>query len=286
VNLPASGGYDTILVIVDRCTTAGIFVPTVSSYTAESIAELLFDNVVRRGFILEKIITDRDPKITKLFWQMISRRLNLRHSVTTAWHAQTDGAAERLNQTLETAIRAYVSLQLNDWHASLPMLELAYNTAKNAVTGMSPFDLLYVQPQNVVERLLGISDRNPAGTDNLQAQDFVENARNRLKDAREAVTKSLRLQKLYYDRRHGPLRPIQVGDFISIRLADHPISLVKRTKLTQQKLPPYKVLEVLANKHAVRLDIPPQVSIHPVLSIQHVDRAIDPSQDPFERSNH
>jgi hypothetical protein len=111
-------------------------------------------------------------------------------------------------------------------------------------------------------------------------------ARNRLKDAREAVTKSLRLQKLYYDRRHGPIRPIQVGDFVSIRLADHPVSLVKRTKLTQQKLPPYKVLEVLANKHAVRLDIPPQVGIHPVLSIQHVDRAVDPSQDPFQRSNH
>jgi hypothetical protein len=125
------------------------------------------------------------------------------------------------------------------------MMELAYNTAKNAFTGMSPFDLLYVQPQNVVERLMGISNRDP--TDNLQAHDFVENARNRLKDAREAVTKSLRLQKLYYDRRHGPIRPIQVGDFVSIRLADHPVSLVKRTKLTQQKLPPYKVLEVLGS---------------------------------------
>jgi hypothetical protein len=284
VNLPPSGGYDAILVIVDRCTKAAIFVPTVSSYTAEMIAELLFDNVVRRGFIPEKIITDRDPKITKSFWKTLARRLNLKHSLTAAWHAQTDGAAERLNQTLETAIRAYVSPQLDNWHASLPMLELAYNTAKNASTSMSPFDLLYVQPQNVVERLLGISDRDP--TDNLQAQDFVENARNRLKDAREAVTKSLRLQKLYYDRRHGPIRPIEVGDFVSIRLADHPVSLVKRTKLTQQKLPPYKVLEVLANKHAVRLDIPPQVGIHPVLSVQHVDRAVDPSQDPFQRSNH
>jgi hypothetical protein len=45
---------------------SSIFVrPTVSSYTAEMIAELLFDNVVRRGFIPEKIITERDPKITK-----------------------------------------------------------------------------------------------------------------------------------------------------------------------------------------------------------------------------
>jgi hypothetical protein len=104
VNLPPSGGYDAILVIVDRCTKAAIFVPTVSSYTAEMIAELLFDNVVQRGFIPEKIITDRDPKITKSFWKTLARRFNLKHSLTAAWHAQTDGAAERLNQTLETAI--------------------------------------------------------------------------------------------------------------------------------------------------------------------------------------
>jgi hypothetical protein len=284
VNLLPSGGYDAILVIVDRCTKAAIFVPTVSSYSAEMIPELLFDNVVRSGFIPEKIITDRDPKITKYFWKTLARRLNLKHSLTAAWHALTDGAAERLNQTLETAIRAYVSPQLDNWHESLAMLEIAYNTSKNASTGMSPFDLLYVQPHNVVDRLMGITDRQL--DDNLAAQDFIDLARNRLRDAREAVTKNLRLQKLYYDRRHGPIRPIQVGDFVSFRLADHPVSLVKRTKLTQQKLPPYKVLEVLANKHAVRLDIPPQIGIHPVLSVQHVDRAVDPSQDPFQRFNH
>jgi transposase InsO family protein len=246
VNLPPSGGYDAILVVVDRCTKTAIFVPTVSSYSADTIAELLFDNVVRRGFIPEKIITDRDPKITKSFWKTLARRLNLKHSLTAAWHAQTDGAAERLNQTLETAIRAYVSPQLDDWHASLSMLELAYNTAKNASTGMSPFDLLYVQPQNVVDRLMGISDRD--STDNLQAQDFVENARNRLKDAREAVTKSLRLQKLYYDRRHGPIRPIQVGDFVSIRLADHPVSLVTSAKSDMSPEKPARSLENVRTK--------------------------------------
>jgi hypothetical protein len=43
---------------------------------------------------------------------------------------------------------------------------------------------------------------------------------------------------------------------------------------------------VLANKHAVCLDIPPQIGIHPLLSIQHIDRAVDQSQDPFQRSDH
>jgi transposase InsO family protein len=59
-----------------------------------------------------------------------ARRLILKHSLTAARHGQTDGAAERLNQTLGTAIRAYISPQLDNWHESLSMLELAYNTAR------------------------------------------------------------------------------------------------------------------------------------------------------------
>jgi hypothetical protein len=77
-----------------------------------------------------------------------------------------------------------------------------------------------------------------------------------------------------------------VGDFVSIRLNQQPVSLIKRTKLTHQKLPPCKVLKVLSNGHAVRLDLPPHIGIHPVLSIQHVDCAVDPSRDPFKRSDH
>jgi hypothetical protein len=97
--------------------------------------------------------------------------------------------------------------------------------------------------------------------------------------------KGIRLQKIYYDRRHGPIKPIEAGDFVLIRLDQHLVALIKRMKLTQQKLPPYRVLEVLAKKHAVKLDIPPHIGIHPVISIQHVERTVDPSKDPFERSN-
>jgi hypothetical protein len=144
----------------------------------------------------------------------------------------------------------------------------------------------YGMSSNVVERLMGITDSDRQMDDNLATQDFIELVRNSLRNAREAVTKSIRLQKLYHDHRHGPIRPIQVGDFVSIRLDQHPVSLVKRTKLTQQKLAPCKVLEVLANGHAVRLDLPQHIGIHPVLSIQHVDRAVDPTLDPFKRSDH
>ena len=46
--LPPSHGHDAILVIVDRLTKCGIFIPTKSNYTSETLADLFMENVVKR----------------------------------------------------------------------------------------------------------------------------------------------------------------------------------------------------------------------------------------------
>jgi hypothetical protein len=146
--------YYLLQVIVDRLTKTGLFIPTTSNYTAETIAELCIENVVRRGWIPDKLITDRDAKLVRSFWKKLAKRLRFDHWLTAAWHAQTDGAAERLSQTLEVAIRAYIEPRQDNWAKELPLLKLAYNTAKNAVTGFSPYELLYIQPHDHIKRLI------------------------------------------------------------------------------------------------------------------------------------
>jgi hypothetical protein len=59
--------------------------------------------------------------------------------------------------------------------------------------------------------------------------------------------------------------------------------MVKRNKLSQQKLPPFRVTKVRADGRAVELDIPSNLNIHPVVSVQHVEKAQDPAKDPFNR---
>lgn len=111
-------------------------------------------NIVARGFLHCKFITDRDPRLITGFWKKMCRGLKIDHKKTAAFHAQTDGAAERLNQTLEIALRNYINRKQNDWSKHLYLIELAYNTAKNSTTGFAPYGLLYSQPQNPVERIL------------------------------------------------------------------------------------------------------------------------------------
>lgn len=287
MGLPKSQGkYDAILVIIDRFTRTGIFVPTTSNFTAATIAEIFMERIVSKGFLPTKFITDRDPRLIQSFWQTLCARLGIDHRKTAAFHAQTDGAAERLNQTLESALRAYVAPRQNDWSKYLHMMELAYNTARNVTTGFAPYELLYAQPQNPVHRILAsdlpnLDDIN----ENFAASDLLEASQIRLKDAQQAIIKATEAYKRYYDGRHSPIFPYKVGDYASIRLDKHPVAIIKRNKLSQQKLPPYKVTRIVSEGRAIELDIPPNLGIHPVVSIQHVEHAPCPADDPFKRTS-
>ena len=44
---------------------------------------------------------------------------------------------------MEAYLRVFINFEQNDWARLLPMVEFAYNNAKNASTGHTPFKLNY-----------------------------------------------------------------------------------------------------------------------------------------------
>ena len=63
--------------------------------------------------------------------------------VSSAYHPQTDGQTERVNQIMEDMLRACVLTYGKDWEQSLPYAEFSYNNSYQASLGMSPFEALY-----------------------------------------------------------------------------------------------------------------------------------------------
>mmetsp|Transcript_14082 Transcript_14082/g.20456 ORF Transcript_14082/g.20456 Transcript_14082/m.20456 type:complete len:118 (-) Transcript_14082:34-387(-) len=98
-------GFDAILVIVDRFTKYSKFIPTRTDADAAITAELFFEHWVRFARLPRTIISDRDSKFTGLFWQRLMAKLKVKSHLSTAYHPQTDGQTERVNQTLETYLR-------------------------------------------------------------------------------------------------------------------------------------------------------------------------------------
>jgi hypothetical protein len=88
---------------------------------------------------LSDIISDRDSRFTSEVWKEFLRLSGIQSRMSKAFHPQTDGQTERLNQTIEAYLRSFVNTEQNDWVSLLPMAEFAYNNSTTTATGMSPF---------------------------------------------------------------------------------------------------------------------------------------------------
>ena len=89
------------------------------------------------------IISDRGTQFTSQFWVSLQHALGTQLRFSTAYHPQTDGQTERVNQILEDMLRACVIDFGAGWEDSLPYAEFSYNNSYQGSIKMSPFEALY-----------------------------------------------------------------------------------------------------------------------------------------------
>ncbi|KAL4037875.1 hypothetical protein IC575_001476 [Cucumis melo] len=150
-------GFTVIWVVVDRLTKSAHFVPGKSTYTASKWAQLYMSEIVRLHGVPVSIVSDRDARFTSKFWKGLQTAMGTRLDFSTAFHPQTDGQTERLNQVLEDILRACALEFPGSWDSHLNLMEFAYNNSYQATIGMTSFEALYA---NVVDpRFVGVRDR-------------------------------------------------------------------------------------------------------------------------------
>ncbi len=59
--------------------------------------------------------------------------------MSSAFHPETDGLAERMNRTVIQLLRSSSNFKSNDWTDNLTSIELAINNFTQSSTSMSPF---------------------------------------------------------------------------------------------------------------------------------------------------
>ena len=99
--LPLAQGYDLILVVVDRLTKMAHFIPTTEKTIAGGLVRLFRDNVWKLHGLPESIISDRGPQFAAEVMRELNAILEIDSKLSTAFHPQTDGQTERMNQELE-----------------------------------------------------------------------------------------------------------------------------------------------------------------------------------------
>ena len=143
--LPIAQGYDSILVVVDRLMKMVHFIPTIEKMLAEGLARLFRDNVWKLHGLPESIVLDRGLQFAAGIMQKLNRMLGIESKLSTAFHPQTDGQMERVNQELEQYLRMFIDHRQEQWPGWLGMAEFAYNNKTHSSTKVSPFKANYRQ---------------------------------------------------------------------------------------------------------------------------------------------
>ena len=137
--LPLAQGYDSILVVVDRLTKMAHFIPTTEKMTAGGLAQLFRDNVWKLHGLPESIISDRGPQFAAGVMRELNAMLGIDSKLSTAFHPQTDGQTERMNQELEQYLRMFIDHRQDQWPEWLGTAEFTYNNKVQTSTKVSPF---------------------------------------------------------------------------------------------------------------------------------------------------
>lgn len=152
--------YDSILVIVDRFTKLALYIPVTKKITAAELAEIFMVHVFRRFGAPAGMTSDRGSVFTSAFWLTFCWYLGVRRRLSTAFHPQTDGQTENMNQTLEHYLRCYYNYQQNDWTRKLSLAEFTYNSSRHSTTGLTPFfALMGYHPRMEIDARDSVAER-------------------------------------------------------------------------------------------------------------------------------
>ncbi|GKA54817.1 reverse transcriptase domain-containing protein [Tanacetum coccineum] len=126
-----------------RLTKSAHFIPTIETYSMETLTRLHIKDIVSRHGVSIFIISDHNSHFTSRFWQSMQNSLGTQLDMSTAYHPETDRQSERTIQTLEDMLRSYVIDFRKGWDRHLPLVEFSYNNSYHASIKAAPFEALY-----------------------------------------------------------------------------------------------------------------------------------------------
>ena len=185
----------------------------------------------------KSIISDRDPKFVSNFWQRLQNALGTKHTLSTAFHPQTDGQSERTIQTLEDMLRACVLSWKGTWEDHLALVEFAYNNSYQASIKMAPYEALYGR------RCISPICWETLGERSLVGPHWVQETSKKVQQIRQNLLAAQSRQKNYADIRRRDLE-FAVGDLVLLRVS--PTKGIVRFgttgKLSPRYIGPFKII--------------------------------------------
>nr|CAB3504395.1 unnamed protein product [Digitaria exilis] len=191
-------------------------------------AEIYLARIVCLHGVPKTIISDRGTQFVARFWEQLQLSLGTKLIRSSAYHPQTDGQTERVNQILEDKLRACVIHYGKNWEKCLSLAEFSYNNSYQASLKMAPFEALYGRR----------CERYTYGPD------LEKEVEEKVRIIRENLRTAQSRQKSYFDQRRRPLQ-FEAGDHVYLKVS--PTKGVQRFglkgKLAPRYVGPYEITQ-------------------------------------------
>lgn len=263
VKLPKSNGYDSIMVVVDKNTKLAHFIPTYEKINAYDTASLYLNNIWKHHGTPQEVISDRGSVFVSKFMRRLCELLRIQPSPTTAFHPQSDGQTERVNQVVEQFLRMFTTKQQDDWVDLLPMAEFAYNNACHSATGFSPFYVTYGYHPS-------LSFLTPTTSTVPAAEDRVRHLQQIHDELKTMITIAGEQAKRNYDRGVILQPTFKIGDRVLLRHENIPTTTPCK-KLDSKFLGPFKVISKLSDL-VYKLQLPKTLRIHDTFHVSLLEK--------------
>ena len=239
--------------MVDHGLTKGVILcPTKKTITAEGIATLFFHKVYLCFGLYDKVISDRGPQFASAFAKELGKLLKYDLALSTAYHPQTDGETERVNQEVKTYLRIFCGSNPTSWAEKISHAEFVHNHRPHSITGQSPFYLM-----------MGYEPRAlPSAIPETTIPALEERLKSLSAARQEALTAHELARQVMNSCNHKRFSPFQKGDKVWLEARNLKRS-IPNPKFTPKREGPFSITKVLS-PITYQLRLPKTWKIHPI----------------------
>ena len=229
-----------ILTIQDGFTRYLVAVPLPDQKT-ETVINAIIENWIYVFGCMETLHTDRGTNFTSNLFKEVMHQLGITKTVTPAYTPESD-RVERSHRVLGDLLRADKRFPASKWTEKLKPALLAYNSAINRVTGMSPFEAVFFRPVTLPVDLIFPLDKPEC----VSWSNHIENMKLKLSQQCETMCKiqqtTIARENQRYQARAKP--PAEVGDICYYFLPRLPLGTSQ--KLSSRWTGPWKIVKVVS----------------------------------------
>jgi len=252
-DLPKCNSFNSLMVVIDHGSSKGVIsIPCSKMINATQTAQNYIDHVYQRFGLPDSFLSDRGPQFNSHVFKEMMQLLGVKTLRSTAYHPQTDGETECVNQELEIYFQILCTNNPKTWKSLNPLMEFSHNQKVHSVTKQSPFYLMMgYEPKDIP---LAFENTNtPAAKQRLKT----------LKEARNEASAAHELARQWMaERSTWGFTPFEKGQKVWLDGRNLKIGYESQ-KLAPKREGPFEITEVM-RPITYHLKLPNQWQIHPV----------------------